>query len=81
MTALAALPGRGIVASGSARGCLKLWDADSTAQIEEQVLHTECIHALAATSTHLFSASKDKTVKVRGLFPLGTKDVDSLLLL
>ena len=64
VTAITAMPGTNYVIGGSAKGSVKVWNRHSTAIVDEQVLHTDTIHALAATRTHVFSASGDKTVKV-----------------
>lgn len=64
VSALAGLGMDNILASGSARGSIKLWDSNTTTALEEQQAHADYIHALYCNQNRLFSASADRTVKV-----------------
>eukprot|EP00049_Salpingoeca_infusionum_P014126 m.263558 g.263558 ORF g.263558 m.263558 type:complete len:1877 (-) comp15603_c0_seq3:2251-7881(-) len=65
VSTLACLPLMNYVVSGSAKGSIKVWSGDRLQALEEHSdAHSRRITSVAVSDRHLFSASKDNTIKV-----------------
>ncbi|RVE61560.1 hypothetical protein OJAV_G00171830 [Oryzias javanicus] len=64
VSVLGIVPGSLVLLSGCRGGLLRLWHADSMASLGEVQGHDSPINGLASNSTHLFTASDDRTVKI-----------------
>uniref|UniRef100_UPI0035900E07 kinesin-like protein KIF21A isoform X2 n=1 Tax=Myxine glutinosa TaxID=7769 RepID=UPI0035900E07 len=62
--ALGSLPGQPVLVSACRAGALRLWHADSFTPIVELRGHESPINAVASNSTHVFTASNDRTVRI-----------------
>ncbi|XP_071956481.1 kinesin-like protein KIF21A isoform X3 [Antedon mediterranea] len=73
--ALDFLPGKDCLLSGCRGGQLKLWNISDCSQIGEMKAHSSPINSIATNSTHVFTASSDRTISVWR--PRGNLDMDS----
>ncbi|XP_077449985.1 kinesin-like protein KIF21A isoform X2 [Stigmatopora argus] len=64
VSALGVVPGSSALLSGCRGGLLRLWHADSLAPLGHVQGHDSPINSLATNSSHLFTASDDRTVKI-----------------
>ncbi|KAM9328067.1 kinesin-like protein KIF21A isoform 2-T2 [Pholidichthys leucotaenia] len=64
VSALGVVPGSSVLLSGCRGGLLRLWHTDSLTPLGEVQGHDSPINGLATNSTHLFTASDDRTVKI-----------------
>ncbi|XP_077400857.1 kinesin-like protein KIF21A isoform X6 [Vanacampus margaritifer] len=64
VSVLGVVPGSSALLSGCRGGLLRLWHADSLAPLGDMQGHDSPINGLATNSTHLFTASDDRTVKI-----------------
>nr|XP_023685976.1 kinesin-like protein KIF21A isoform X6 [Paramormyrops kingsleyae] len=62
--ALGLVPGCPALLSGCRGGVLKLWHSDTLAALGEIRGHESPINGISTNSTHLFTASDDRTVKI-----------------
>ncbi|XP_041852166.1 kinesin-like protein KIF21A isoform X4 [Melanotaenia boesemani] len=62
--ALGVVPGSPALLSGCRGGVLKLWHTDTLGALGELKGHESPINSIAANSSHLFTASDDRTVKI-----------------
>ncbi|XP_072242510.1 kinesin-like protein KIF21A isoform X2 [Leuresthes tenuis] len=62
--ALGVVPGSPALLSGCRGGVLKLWHTDTLGTLGELKGHESPINGIAANSSHLFTASDDRTVKI-----------------
>ncbi|XP_075326612.1 kinesin-like protein KIF21A isoform X6 [Odontesthes bonariensis] len=62
--ALGVVPGSPALLSGCRGGVLKLWHTDTLGTLGELKGHESPINSIAANSSHLFTASDDRTVKI-----------------
>ncbi|XP_051975448.1 kinesin-like protein KIF21A isoform X6 [Xyrauchen texanus] len=62
--ALGVVPGSPTLLSGCRGGVLKLWHMDSLSPLGELRGHESPINSISTNSTHLFTASDDRTVKI-----------------
>ncbi|KAM4554341.1 kinesin-like protein KIF21A isoform 3-T3 [Fundulus diaphanus] len=62
--ALGIVPSTPALLSGCRAGVLKLWHTDSLGPLGELKGHESPINSIAANSSHLFTASDDRTVKI-----------------
>ncbi|XP_071853680.1 kinesin-like protein KIF21A isoform X3 [Apostichopus japonicus] len=62
--ALDFLPRRQCLISGCRTGFLKFWKVDDCSLIAEMKAHTSPINSIATNSSHIFTASSDRTVSV-----------------
>ncbi|XP_059190323.1 LOW QUALITY PROTEIN: kinesin-like protein KIF21A [Centropristis striata] len=62
--ALGVVPGSPALLSGCRGGVLKLWHTDSLGTLGELKGHESPINAISTNSSHLFTASDDRTVKI-----------------
>ncbi|XP_077451927.1 kinesin-like protein KIF21A isoform X2 [Stigmatopora argus] len=62
--ALGVVPGSPALLSGCRGGVLKLWNTDTLAGLGELKGHDSPINGIATNSSHLFTASDDRTVKI-----------------
>ncbi|CAN9498995.1 unnamed protein product [Ophioblennius macclurei] len=62
--ALGVVPGSPALLSGCRGGVLKLWHTDSLGTLGELKGHESPINSISANSSHLFTASDDRTVKI-----------------
>lgn len=62
--ALGVVPGSPALLSGCRGGVLKLWNADTLGALGELKGHESPINSIATNSSHLFTASDDRTVKI-----------------
>ncbi|XP_062317736.1 kinesin-like protein KIF21A isoform X2 [Osmerus eperlanus] len=62
--ALGVVPGSPALLSGCRGGVLKLWHTDTLGTLGELKGHESPINAIATNSSHLFTASDDRTVKI-----------------
>ncbi|XP_045080697.1 kinesin-like protein KIF21A isoform X5 [Coregonus clupeaformis] len=64
VSALGLVPGYPVVLSADRGGLLKLWHADTLAQLGDLRGHDSPVNGLATNSSQLFTASDDRTVKI-----------------
>ncbi|XP_046878815.1 kinesin-like protein KIF21A isoform X3 [Hypomesus transpacificus] len=64
LSALGVVPGSPVLLSACRGGLLRLWNADSLAPLGEVRGHDSPINGLATNSSHVFTASDDRTVKI-----------------
>ncbi|XP_037099408.1 kinesin-like protein KIF21A [Syngnathus acus] len=64
VSALGVVPGTLALLSGCRGGLLRLWHVDSLAPLGDIQGHDSPINGLATNSSHLFTASDDRTVKI-----------------
>ncbi|XP_024084016.1 kinesin-like protein KIF21A isoform X2 [Cimex lectularius] len=64
VTGLCFAPGGSVLLSGSRDGTVKLWSADNCSQLAEIKAHSSPINAVAANSTHIFTAASKGEVKM-----------------
>ncbi|XP_042267801.1 kinesin-like protein KIF21A isoform X5 [Thunnus maccoyii] len=62
--ALGVVPGSPALLSGCRGGVLKLWHTDTLGTLGELKGHDSPINAISSNSSHLFTASDDRTVKI-----------------
>uniref|UniRef100_A0A8C8IYX1 Kinesin motor domain-containing protein n=1 Tax=Oncorhynchus tshawytscha TaxID=74940 RepID=A0A8C8IYX1_ONCTS len=62
--ALGVVPGSPALLSGCRGGVLKLWHADTLGALGELKGHESPINGISTNSSHLFTASDDRTVKI-----------------
>uniref|UniRef100_A0A8C9VHZ7 Kinesin family member 21A n=1 Tax=Scleropages formosus TaxID=113540 RepID=A0A8C9VHZ7_SCLFO len=62
--ALGVVPGLPALLSGCRGGVLKLWHSDTLAPLGELKGHESPINGISVNSSHLFTASDDRTVKI-----------------
>uniref|UniRef100_A0A669ERW3 Kinesin family member 21A n=1 Tax=Oreochromis niloticus TaxID=8128 RepID=A0A669ERW3_ORENI len=62
--ALGVVPGSPALLSGCRGGVLKLWHTDTLGTLGELKGHESPINSISANSSHLFTASDDRTVKI-----------------
>ncbi|XP_036963453.1 kinesin-like protein KIF21A isoform X1 [Acanthopagrus latus] len=62
--ALGVVPGSPALLSGCRGGVLKLWHTDTLGTLGELKGHESPINGISANSSHLFTASDDRTVKI-----------------
>ncbi|XP_036914063.1 kinesin-like protein KIF21A isoform X8 [Sturnira hondurensis] len=62
--ALGVVPGHPGLLSGCRGGILKLWDMDTFVPVGEMKGHDSPINAICVNSTHIFTASDDRTVRI-----------------
>ncbi|XP_060932109.1 kinesin-like protein KIF21A isoform X3 [Limanda limanda] len=62
--ALGVVPGSPALLSGCRGGVLKLWHTDTLGSLGELKGHESPINGIATNSSHLFTASDDRTVKI-----------------
>ncbi|XP_053517560.1 kinesin-like protein KIF21A isoform X7 [Artibeus jamaicensis] len=62
--ALGVVPGQPGLLSGCRGGILKLWDMDTFVPVGEMKGHDSPINAICVNSTHIFTASDDRTVRI-----------------
>ncbi|XP_054447229.1 kinesin-like protein KIF21A isoform X6 [Pteronotus mesoamericanus] len=62
--ALGAVPGHPVLLSGCRGGILKLWNMDTFVPVGEMKGHDSPINAICVNSTHIFTASDDRTVRI-----------------
>uniref|UniRef100_A0AAX7UXD8 Kinesin motor domain-containing protein n=1 Tax=Astatotilapia calliptera TaxID=8154 RepID=A0AAX7UXD8_ASTCA len=62
--ALGVVPGSPTLLSGCRGGVLKLWHTDTLGTLGELKGHESPINSISANSSHLFTASDDRTVKI-----------------
>ncbi|XP_071200158.1 kinesin-like protein KIF21A isoform X6 [Salvelinus alpinus] len=62
--ALGVVPGTPALLSGCRGGVLKLWHADTLGALGELKGHESPINGISTNSSHLFTASDDRTVKI-----------------
>uniref|UniRef100_A0A8C6YI05 Kinesin family member 21A n=1 Tax=Naja naja TaxID=35670 RepID=A0A8C6YI05_NAJNA len=62
--ALGVVPDSSVLLSGCRGGILKLWSGDTFAPISELKGHDSPINAICSNSSHIFTASDDRTVKI-----------------
>ncbi|XP_042351710.1 kinesin-like protein KIF21A isoform X3 [Plectropomus leopardus] len=62
--ALGVVPGSPALLSGCRGGVLKLWHTDTLGTLGELKGHESPINAISTNSSHLFTASDDRTVKI-----------------
>ncbi|KAL0968629.1 hypothetical protein UPYG_G00269360 [Umbra pygmaea] len=62
--ALGVVPGSPALLSGCRGGVLKLWHTDTLGPLGELKGHESPINGISANSSHLFTASDDRTVKI-----------------
>uniref|UniRef100_A0A8C5EJ12 Kinesin motor domain-containing protein n=1 Tax=Gouania willdenowi TaxID=441366 RepID=A0A8C5EJ12_GOUWI len=62
--ALGVVPGSPALLSGCRAGVLKLWHTDTLGTLGELKGHESPINSISTNSTHLFTASDDRTVKI-----------------
>ncbi|XP_041467223.1 kinesin-like protein KIF21A [Lytechinus variegatus] len=62
--ALDFLPSYNCLLSGCRGGYLKLWNIETCTPVGEMKAHTSPINSIATNSTHVFTASSDRTVSV-----------------
>uniref|UniRef100_A0A3P8US16 Kinesin family member 21A n=1 Tax=Cynoglossus semilaevis TaxID=244447 RepID=A0A3P8US16_CYNSE len=62
--ALGVVPGSPALLSGCRAGVLKLWHTDTLGALGELRGHESPINSIATNSSHLFTASDDRTVKI-----------------
>ncbi|KAM9376923.1 kinesin-like protein KIF21A [Pholidichthys leucotaenia] len=62
--ALGVVPGSPALLSGCRGGVLKLWHTDTLGTVGELKGHESPINSISANSSHLFTASDDRTVKI-----------------
>ncbi|KAG7253460.1 hypothetical protein CRUP_010333 [Coryphaenoides rupestris] len=62
--ALGAVPGAAALLSGCRGGVLKLWHTDTMGSLGELRGHDSPINSISSNSSHLFTASDDRTVKI-----------------
>ncbi|XP_037834085.1 kinesin-like protein KIF21A isoform X2 [Kryptolebias marmoratus] len=62
--ALGLVPGSPVLLSGCRGGVLKLWHTDTLGSLGELKGHESPINSITANSSHLFTASDDRTVKI-----------------
>ncbi|XP_073669362.1 kinesin-like protein KIF21A isoform X2 [Paramisgurnus dabryanus] len=78
--ALGIVPASPILLSGCRGGVLKLWHTDTLSPLGEIRGHESPINGISTNSTHLFTASDDRTVKIwrsRGGLDSGTDVTDT----
>ncbi|CAK6954541.1 kinesin-like protein KIF21A [Scomber scombrus] len=78
--ALGVVPGTSALLSGCRGGVLKLWHTDTLGTIGELKGHDSPINAISCNSSHMFTASDDRTVKiwrVRGGLDSTSETVDN----
>ncbi|XP_045685048.1 kinesin-like protein KIF21A isoform X11 [Phyllostomus hastatus] len=62
--ALGVVPGHPVLLSGCRGGILKLWNMDTFVPVGEMKGHDSPINAICVNSTHVFTASDDRTVRI-----------------
>ncbi|KAM5334063.1 kinesin-like protein KIF21A isoform 12-T12 [Glossophaga mutica] len=62
--ALGVAPGHPVLLSGCRGGILKLWNVDTFVPVGEMKGHDSPINAICVNSTHIFTASDDRTVRI-----------------
>uniref|UniRef100_K9IPE9 Kinesin-like protein KIF21A n=1 Tax=Desmodus rotundus TaxID=9430 RepID=K9IPE9_DESRO len=62
--ALGVVPGHPLLLSGCRGGILKLWNMDTFVPVGEMKGHDSPINAICVNSTHIFTASDDRTVRI-----------------
>ncbi|XP_051979358.1 LOW QUALITY PROTEIN: kinesin-like protein KIF21B [Xyrauchen texanus] len=62
--ALGVVPGSSVLLSGCRGGVLKLWHMDTLSLLGELRGHDSPINSISTNSTHLFTTSDDRTVKI-----------------
>ncbi|XP_051547987.1 kinesin-like protein KIF21A isoform X4 [Myxocyprinus asiaticus] len=62
--ALGVVPGSSVLLSGCRGGVLKLWHTDTLSLLGELRGHESPINSISTNSTHLFTTSDDRTVKI-----------------
>lgn len=62
--ALGVVPGHPALLSGCRGGILKLWNMDTFVPVGEMKGHDSPINAICVNSTHVFTASDDRTVRI-----------------
>ncbi|XP_036433234.1 kinesin-like protein KIF21A isoform X1 [Colossoma macropomum] len=64
VSALAVMPGSRVLLSACKGGLLKLWHSDTLRPLGELKGHDSAINSISINSTHLFTASEDRTVRI-----------------
>ncbi|XP_066523506.1 kinesin-like protein KIF21A isoform X2 [Hoplias malabaricus] len=64
LSALALVPGSRVLLSTCRGGLLKLWHSDTLRLMGELRGHDSAINSISTNSTHLFTASEDRTVRI-----------------
>ncbi|XP_030645550.1 kinesin-like protein KIF21A isoform X2 [Chanos chanos] len=64
VSALAIVPGCSAVVSGCRGGLLKFWHADTLRPLGELRGHDSPVNSISTNSSHLFTASEDRTVRI-----------------
>ncbi|CAB1317026.1 unnamed protein product, partial [Coregonus sp. 'balchen'] len=72
VSALGVVPGYPVVLSADRGGLLKLWHADTLAQLGDLRGHDSPVNGLATNSSQLFTASDDRTITLDLLQPYGS---------
>ncbi|XP_037745044.1 kinesin-like protein KIF21A isoform X11 [Chelonia mydas] len=62
--ALGLVPGSSVLLSGCRGGILKLWNVDTFIPVGEMRGHDSPINAICTNSSHIFTASDDRTVRI-----------------
>ncbi|XP_061576879.1 kinesin-like protein KIF21A [Cololabis saira] len=78
--ALGVVPGTPALLSGCRAGVLRLWHTDSLGPLGELRGHESPINGIAVNSSHMFTASDDRTVKIwraRGGLDAGLETADT----
>ncbi|XP_072530316.1 kinesin-like protein KIF21A isoform X3 [Salminus brasiliensis] len=64
MSTLAMVPGSRVLMSACRGGLLKLWRSDTLRPLGELRGHDSAVNSISTNSTHLFTASEDRTVRI-----------------
>ncbi|XP_049329620.1 kinesin-like protein KIF21A isoform X9 [Astyanax mexicanus] len=64
MSALTVVPGSRVLLTACRGGLLKLWNSDTLRPLGELRGHDSGVNSISTNSTHLFTASEDRTVRI-----------------